>query len=103
MDLLNLARGPLLQLSLLIFIAGSAWRLWALWCQRPGRDLAPPKNPALVHAGLRAIAVRSWPRAGLHPSSTLVTVNPYVFHLGLALIVIGYAPHIEFIAHQRLV
>lgn len=98
MDLLHLARGPLLQISIFIFIAGTAWRLFALWRRAPGRDLAVPKRTDLFGAGLRTLAVRSWPRKGTHPSSTLVTVNPYVFHIGLALIAFGYAPHIAFIA-----
>ena len=37
------------------------------------------------------------PHRGFHPSATLVTVNPYVFHIGLALVFFGYAPHIGFI------
>src|SRR3990167_9350412 len=37
------------------------------------------------------------PRGGFHPSATLVTVNPYVFHIGLAVVFLGYAPHIAFI------
>jgi nitrate reductase gamma subunit len=37
------------------------------------------------------------PRAGFRPSATLITVNPYVYHLGLALIAFGYLPHIEFL------
>jgi nitrate reductase gamma subunit len=30
-------------------------------------------------------------------SAALVTLNPYVFHIGLALVFFGYAPHIAFI------
>jgi nitrate reductase gamma subunit len=37
------------------------------------------------------------PHRGFHPSATLVTINPYVFHIGLALVFFGYAPHIAFI------
>jgi nitrate reductase gamma subunit len=32
----------------------------------------------------------------LSGSATLVTLNPYVFHIGLALVFFGYAPHIAF-------
>ncbi|UUZ73054.1 hypothetical protein LP415_06480 [Polaromonas sp. P1(28)-8] len=38
-----------------------------------------------------------WPRKGFRASATLVTFNPYVFHIGLALVFFGYAPHIAFI------
>lgn len=37
------------------------------------------------------------PRAGFYPSSTLATVNPYVYHLGLAVVAFGYLPHIDFV------
>lgn len=97
MELLTLARGPLLQIALLVFFVGIAWRLFALWRRSPGRDLSKPKNEQVLGAALRTLLVRSVPRKGLHPSSTLVTVNPYVFHIGLAVIAFGYAPHIAFI------
>jgi nitrate reductase gamma subunit len=97
MDLLHLARGPLLQIALFILFAGSAWRLIALWRRSPARDLSQPKHENVLGAALRTLVVRTLPRGGLHPSSTLVTVNPYVFHVGLAVIAFGYAPHIDFI------
>ena len=40
---------------------------------------------------------RTVPKGGFHPSATLVTFNPYLFHIGLALIFFGYAPHIAFV------
>jgi nitrate reductase gamma subunit len=46
---------------------------------------------------LSAALTRMLPRGGFHPSATLVTVNPYVFHIGLVVVVFGYAPHIAFI------
>ena len=48
---------------------------------------------AIVHANLRAM----WPRKAFAPSTRLVTLNGYAFHIGLALLVFGYAPHIAFI------
>jgi nitrate reductase gamma subunit len=40
---------------------------------------------------------RMSPRRGFGYSATLVTANPYLFHIGLALIFFGYAPHIDFV------
>ena len=51
-----------------------------------------PGRRALA-AGLRRFAVRSW----LPGSATLATFNPYLFHIGLALVFFGYAPHIAFV------
>jgi nitrate reductase gamma subunit len=46
-----------------------------------------------LRAGLRRFAVPQ----GFAPSATLVTLNPYLFHIGLALVFFGYAPHIAFV------
>jgi nitrate reductase gamma subunit len=98
MDFLDWVRGPLLALSLLVFIAGVAWRGWVLsrlpHGAAPG---APERQPFGTGAALRAAFTRMLPKGGFHPSATLVTVNPYVFHIGMALVFFGYAPHIAFV------
>ncbi len=101
MDLLDWAQGPLLVVSLLVFVLGVAWRCFALW-QLPAPVAAggPARQAFGRSAALGAALNRMVPRGGFHPSATLVTINPYVFHLGILLVVAGYAPHIAFI--QRL-
>ncbi len=100
MDLLELARGPLLSLSLAIFFAGIAWRLYGLWRFGAKPSLAAPRSTAMATAAARTVLSRMLPRRGFHPSAALVTANPYVFHVGLAIVAFGYLPHIAFI--QRL-
>lgn len=98
MDLLDWARGPLLAVALFVFVAGSAWRLLALWRLPPGPAPARPARQAFgPGAALAAALTRTVPRHGFHPSATLATFNPYVFHIGLALVFFGYAPHIAFV------
>ncbi|MDO8767846.1 MAG: hypothetical protein Q7K57_03935 [Burkholderiaceae bacterium] len=101
MDMLDWARGPLLAASIFIFVAGVAWRLFSLWrmpvAHTPG---APARQAFGTGAAFSAAFTRMIPSGGFHPSATLVTVNPYVFHIGLAVVFLGYAPHIAFI--QRL-
>lgn len=98
MDFLDWVRGPLLVLSLLIFVSGVAWRLFALWrmptSHAPG---AAARQAFGTAAALRAAMTRMIPRGGFHPSATLVNINPYVFHIGIAIVFLGYAPHIAFI------
>jgi len=98
MDFLDWVRGPLLALSLFVFVAGVAWRLLALR-RLPGSPA--PAGPERQHFGtgaaLSAALTRMLPRGGFHPSATLVNLNPYVFHIGLAVVFFGYAPHIAFI------
>lgn len=98
MDFLDWVRGPLLALSVAVFVAGVAWRGWAL-SRLPGGAVpgAPERQPFGTGAAVRAAFTRMVPKGGFHPSATLVTVNPYVFHIGMALVFFGYAPHIGFV------
>ena len=98
MDFLDWVRGPLLAVALLVFVAGVAWRLFSLW--RMPAHVAPPSAARQAFGtgdALRAALTRTVPKKGFHPSATLVTINPYVFHIGLALVFFGYAPHIAFV------
>ena len=102
MDLLDVVRGPLLGFALLVFVLGTLWRLIAILRLPRRPDLSPPREgaPSLAWGALRAIVRGLWPRRGFGPSAAVITFNGYVFHIGLALVVFGYAPHIAFI--QRL-
>ena len=97
MDLLALARGPLLFVSLSIFCVGIAWRLYGMYRLGTKPSLAAPRSTAIVSAAARTVFARMLPRRGFHSSATLVTINPYVYHLGLAVVVFGYLPHIDFV------
>lgn len=98
MDLLDWVRGPLLIVSIVIFVVGVSWRLFSLW-RMPVLHVpdAPARQAFGTGAAFNAALTRMVPRGGFHPSATLVTVNPYVFHIGLAVVFLGYAPHIAFI------
>jgi nitrate reductase gamma subunit len=98
MDLLDWARGPLLVAAIAIFAAGVAWRLWCLW-RMPAAHAPAAKARQAFGTGdaLGAALTRMLPKGGFHPSATLVTFNPYIFHIGLALVFFGYAPHIAFV------
>jgi nitrate reductase gamma subunit len=98
MDLLDWARGPLLIVSIVVCVTGIAWRLLALWrmpVHRASGVLA--RQQFGTSRALGAAFTRMVPRGGFHPSATLVTINPYVFHIGLAIVFFGYAPHIAFV------
>lgn len=97
MDLLDWARGPLLYFALTVFVLGVSWRLVALARLPAVVTAAPERKPFSASAALGSALLRTWPRDGLPASATLVTLNPYVFHIGLAVVFFGYAPHIAFI------
>jgi nitrate reductase gamma subunit len=99
MDLLDFARGPALVFALAVFVIGIAWRFERLRRLPPLPDLSPPRSGvASDRAGaLRAIARGMWPRREFSRKTRFVTLNGYVFHIGLALVFFGYAPHIAFV------
>lgn len=99
MDWLELARGPVLTVSLLVFILGAVWRLRGILRlpRRPDRSPAREGAPSATASALRGILAGLRPRRGFGPAAWIASVNGLVFHLGLALIFFGYAPHIAFI------
>jgi hypothetical protein len=99
MDLLDFARGPALVAALTIFTLGTVWRL-AHALSRPALpDLSPARSgvPSAVAGAWHAVLRGMWPRRDLRAGTRFATVNGCVFHLGLALVCFGYAPHIAFI------
>ena len=99
MDLLDIARGPVLVFSLAVFSLGTLWRLAGVLRLPRMRDLSPPREgaPSDFSAAIGSIVRGLWPRREFGAAALGSTVNGYVFHIGLALIVLGYAPHIGFI------
>lgn len=98
MDLLDFARGPALTFALAVFVFGSVWRLAGVLLLPRLRDRSPAREgaPAPLAGALRVIVRRMWPRAEFVQRTLFVTVNSYVFHIGLAIVVFGLAPHILF-------
>ena len=96
-DLLAFARGPALWFSLLVLIAGSVWRIVAIYRLGTAPDLSEPRSTRLLAGALRGIFARMILRKEFRPSRNLGGFNAYLYHLGLAAIVFGYLPHIRFI------
>ncbi|MDE2417494.1 MAG: hypothetical protein KGN32_06780 [Burkholderiales bacterium] len=99
MDLLSFARGPALAVALVVFVSGTLWRLFGVLRRPRLRDLSPPREgaPSNLSGALSAIVRGMWPRKEFGQTAMVTTFNGYVFHIGLALVFFGYAPHIAFI------
>lgn len=99
MDLLSFARGPALTVALAVFVLGTLWRLVGVLLRPRMPDLSPPREgaPANLVGALGAVVRGMWPRAEFAQAALATTISGYVFHIGLALVVFGYAPHIAFI------
>ncbi len=99
MTLLEFARGPALQASLAIFLAGALWRLLAVlllpWRLVPAQPREGAPWPAM--SALEGVLVKLWPLAPFRAAGLYAFVNGYLFHLGLATVAFLFAPHILFI------
>ncbi|MCP5265427.1 MAG: nitrate reductase [Burkholderiaceae bacterium] len=99
MELLDFARGPAMKFALVVFVLGTVWRLVGLLLLPRMRDLSPAREgaPPLMLGALRTVVRRMWPRRSFLRQTLFTTINSYVFHIGLAVVVFGLAPHILFI------
>ena len=99
MDLLDLARGPVLVLAIAVFVLGAGWRLWGVLRRPRMPDLSPAREgaPPRWQGAWRGIVSGLHPRKTFGPSAFVSALNGYVFHIGLALVFFGYGPHIAFV------
>jgi len=97
MALLEFARGPALWASLAVLIAGSLWRVVGIFRLGTKPDLSEPRSTQLLAGAMHGIFARMIPRREFRHRAKLGVWNGYVYHLGLAVIVLGYLPHIYFI------
>lgn len=103
MDLLDWARGPLLAAAIVVFLGGTSWRLGRILSLPRQPEASPPRAgaPSPLAGAWGAIWRGMWPRRDFGQTAAITTFNGYVFHIGLALVALGYAPHIAFV--RRLV
>ena len=97
MELLEFARGPALWFSLIVLAAGSLWRVVAIYRLGSRPDLSEPRSTRLWAGAMRGILERMIPRKEFRHAGRLGAVNAYLYHIGLAVVVFGYLPHIRFV------
>jgi len=95
--LLEFARGPALWISLLVLIAGTLWRVVAIFRLGIRPDYSVPRSTHRLAGILRGIFGRMIPRKEFRHGAMLRVFNGYLYHLGLAVIALGFLPHIQFI------
>jgi len=96
MELLVFARGPALAFAATVFILGLAWRLYGIFRRPPRNDYSEPRHADLAAGGWRAVFAKMLPPKGVKVRGAQM-LNAYAYHVALALIVFGFAPHIAFI------
>ncbi|MGO9743695.1 MAG: hypothetical protein ACLPN5_19695 [Roseiarcus sp.] len=96
MTLLDFARGPALEASLIVFALGVVWRLVGVlalpWRHVTGEPRAGA--PSALGAWFGAEISKLWLHTPFRRSGVFPIVNGYVFHIGLAIVVFGFAPHV---------
>ena len=99
MDLVNLARGPILKAAFVIFFAGILWRIVNILLQVHRRDRNEPRRGvgAALLGGLKAMGSRSWPHPEFIPRTGAGEALGYSYHLGLFIVVLFFAPHVSFL------
>ena len=96
-ELLQFARGPALWASVAVLFAGSLWRIAGIVRLGAKPDLSEPRSTRLLAGAMRGIFARMVPRVEFRLRKKLGFWNGYVYHVGLAVIVFGYLPHIHFV------
>jgi nitrate reductase gamma subunit len=96
MQFLSWVRGTGLDLAVGIFLLGVIWRLIEIYSLGRKKDLAAPRHTPGA-SGWHTILRRSIPADGLLTKAPVTYIAGYGFHIGLAVVVLLFAPHIKLI------
>jgi nitrate reductase gamma subunit len=89
MELLTWARGPALQIAVIVFVVGMLIRVLEIFILGRNKDLSKARGKSFT-AGLRTIITRSVPVRGTWKQQ----LSGYIWHIGFILVLLFYAPHI---------
>jgi nitrate reductase gamma subunit len=93
MQFLTLVRGPGLDIAVGVFLLGVLWRLFEIYSLGRKKDLSAPRSVSGA-SGLHTVFRRSLPPPGMMQRSPVSYIGGYTFHIGLAIVVFLFAPHI---------
>ena len=93
LQFLTWVRGTGLNIALVIFVLGVLWRLAEIYGLGRKKDLSASRSTPGA-SGWATIFRRSLPPPGMLPTSPVSYIGGYVFHVGLAIVVFLFAPHI---------
>jgi nitrate reductase gamma subunit len=93
---LTWVRGTGLNIAIAIFVAGIFWRLFEVYSLGRKKDLSAPRQLSGA-SGWHTVLRRTLPADGLLKKAPVTYIGGGVFHIGLAVVVFLFAPHIKFI------
>jgi len=92
-EFLSWVRGPGFQIATVILVAGVVIRILEILLLGRKANLAEAKGSEMA-SGLRTVVTRSVPDASTFKRSTFTIVAGYIFHIGLFVTILFFAPHI---------
>jgi nitrate reductase gamma subunit len=98
MTLLDFARGPAMQIAIIIFVLGIAWRLVGVWGLRQKKDLSEARQKGAWVGGIKGLFAHAWPYKPFVPKVGTQYIVGYVIHLGLFIVLFFGTPHMLFFA-----
>jgi nitrate reductase gamma subunit len=98
MTLLDFARGPAMQIAIIIFVVGIFWRLVGVWALRQKKDLSEARQKGAWIGGIKGLFVHAWPYKPFVPKVGTQYIVGYIIHLGLFIVLIFGTPHMLFFA-----
>lgn len=97
MSLIEFARGPMLAIAVMIMLAGSIARLRAIFRTPPVPECSVPSQPVAFSDIAKGIASRVVPPREFRSRIGFSEANAWLFHIGLLIAIVAYAPHIAFV------
>lgn len=92
-EFLEWVRGPGFQIAVAIFVAGVIIRIAEILILGRKKNLAEAKGPEMS-SGLKTVFTRMVPDKSTFKRSTFTLVAGYIFHIGLFITILFFAPHI---------
>lgn len=92
-EFLEWVRGPGFQIAVAIFVAGVIIRIAEILMLGRKKNLAEAKGSEMS-SGLRTIVTRTVPDRSTFRRSAFTVVAGYIFHIGLFITILFFAPHI---------
>ena len=96
MDLLELARGPVLQAAAYILVGGTIWRLVGIMLLTKKPDYSEARGPGGLGAAAKVIWSRAYTAEPFKRATLYPKIMGYVMHVGLFATVFLFVPHIVF-------
>jgi nitrate reductase gamma subunit len=93
MQFLTWVRGTGLDIAVSIFVLGVLWRLFEIYSLGRKKDLAAPRHVSGA-SGWHTVFRRSIPPQGMLMKSPVSYIGGFTFHIGLAIVIFLFAPHI---------